>query len=374
MTTSPALAGHRCAVVGTRLETHDQVRAAIAAIDPRAYDKTRNYLDGAVTWLSPYITHGVINTRVVAEGLLAHHAPKACYRLLYELAWREYFHRVWQKRGDAIFHDLRHPQTAVVSAQLPRSIDAGTTGIEVLDGGIRQLKQSGWMHNHLRMWVAGITTNIGQTAWRSPAAWMYYHLLDGDLASNTLSWQWIAGTFSHKKYIANQDNINKYSRTQQHGTWLDLDYETLAQVPVPPELDDRLPVLSLPQSIPGVPVPEVVPGRLALRSIWNLNPTWLQESDGVNQVVFIERAQAEAWPMAPHRWAFVQRWAEQLGLPVWVGSVEDLQRLQNTGTQLLREEYPACAHWPGELVERDFFFKLPERDFNSFSQFWKLVK
>jgi len=81
----------------SKTDSIDDVLLCIDAIDPVRYDKTRNYLDGAVTWLSPYITHGVINTSTVAERVLAQHAPKTCYRLLYELAWREYFHRIWQE-------------------------------------------------------------------------------------------------------------------------------------------------------------------------------------------------------------------------------------------------------------------------------------
>jgi deoxyribodipyrimidine photo-lyase len=81
------------------------------------------------------------------------------------------------------------------------------------------------------MWLAMLICNIAGTKWETGAAWMYYHLLDGDLASNTLSWQWVAGTFSSKKYFANQENLNKYGNSQdrQYGTILDKSYEDLAQ-------------------------------------------------------------------------------------------------------------------------------------------------
>ena len=79
--------------------------------------------------------------------------------------------------------------------------------------------------------------NIAGTKWQAGAAWMYYHLLDGDLASNTLSWQWVAGTFSSKKYFANQENLNKYGNSQdrQFGTFLDKSYEDLSQ-----DSDDKI--------------------------------------------------------------------------------------------------------------------------------------
>jgi deoxyribodipyrimidine photo-lyase len=113
----------------------------------------------------------------------------------------------------------------VISEQLPRAIAEADTGLVVIDDCINALKQNGVMHNHARMWLAGISCNMAGTYWREPARWLHYHLLDGDLASNTLSWQWIAGTFSHKQYLANQSNIDKYSKTQQPGSWLDVPYE-----------------------------------------------------------------------------------------------------------------------------------------------------
>mgnify|MGYP006195700273 CR=1 FL=1 len=68
------------------------------------------------------------------------------------------------------------------------------------------------------MYLAAMVCNNAKSHWLTPARWMYYHLLDGDLASNALSWQWVAGTFSHKKYIANQQNINKYLFNEHYKT------------------------------------------------------------------------------------------------------------------------------------------------------------
>ena len=86
------------------------------------------------------------------------------------------------------------------------------------------------MHNHLRMYVASIVCNVAQSHWINPARWMYYYLLDADWASNSLSWQWVAGSNSNKKYFANQDNINKYCLTTQKGTFLDLDYQKISKI------------------------------------------------------------------------------------------------------------------------------------------------
>ena len=116
-----------------------------------------------------------------------------------------------------------------------RMLEANT-GITAIDQGIEELYGTGYMHNHMRMYVAALACNTGRYHWKIPAQWLYYHLLDADWASNALSWQWVAGTNSKKKYIANQENINKYCSTRQRNTFLDVSYEELAEMPVPEAL------------------------------------------------------------------------------------------------------------------------------------------
>jgi len=218
---------------------HKTVYQRIRDIKPAAYAQTRNHLNGAVTYLSPFITHGVISTATVANAILENHPPGDAEKILTELAWREYFHRVWQVSGEDIFTDLRHAQENVSSDQLPAAIANANTGIDTIDSTIIALKSYGYMHNHARLWLAALCSNIGRTHWYQPARWLYYYLLDGDLASNSLSWQWVAGSFSHRKYIANQDNLNRFGTVSQSGTFLDVSYEELANINVPEVLRPR---------------------------------------------------------------------------------------------------------------------------------------
>ena len=83
------------------------------------------------------------------------------------------------------------------------------------------------------MYIASLVTNIAKTAWLKPAKWMYYHLLDGDWGSNALSWQWVAGTNSNRKYYMNQDNINKYTKTNQKNTIIDTSYDSIINLNQP---------------------------------------------------------------------------------------------------------------------------------------------
>ena len=222
----------------------DEVLARIDAIDPHAYDRSRNDLDGATTWLGPFLTHGITDTREVAGRVLEPpggepRSPGDCYRLLFELGWREFFHRTWQLEGEEVFGDMHRGQSGVASEKPPRAVLGADTGVDVVDAAIAHLLEHGTMHNHARMWTAAITCNIGRSGWWQGARWLHHHLLDGDLASNTLSWQWVAGTFSNKRYLANQENVDKFSKTRQSGSWLDVSYDELASLSPPERFAER---------------------------------------------------------------------------------------------------------------------------------------
>lgn len=116
------------------------------------YAKTRNFGDGAVTKLSPYISRGVISTRQVYEHIMSLGIPwKQSKKLVQELAWRDYWQQVWISKGDDINKDLKHPQIAVSNFQIPLAVVNASTGIHAIDTAIDKLYDSGYMHNHMRM-------------------------------------------------------------------------------------------------------------------------------------------------------------------------------------------------------------------------------
>ncbi|ASJ70698.1 FAD-binding domain-containing protein [Granulosicoccus antarcticus] len=351
----------------------NEVLARLADIDPHEYDRTRNYLDGATTWCGPFLTHGVISTSDVAQAVLAKHPAKSCYRLLFELAWREYFHRNWQLEGDAIFTDMRHAQPGVQHNHAPTALLNGATGIEAIDTTVQHLLYEGTLHNHARMWVAAIACNLAHTHWLEPARWLHYHLLDGDLASNTLSWQWVAGSFSDKQYIANQENLNRFAGTEQQGSWLDVSYEELPTLALPEALQLRQ-APNLESSLPGIPLDELTlehDAPLALHSIWNLDPRWRTD---INQhIVFVDAELNTRWPMAAQRWQLIEHWAQRCGAILVHGSIEALHH-HLSGSEVVRLEYPACDSWPGTVEPRNWLYPLPAEAFPSFSKFWKQVK
>ncbi|WP_290708969.1 hypothetical protein, partial [Flavihumibacter sp. CACIAM 22H1] len=126
---------------------------------------------------------------------------------------------------------------------------------------------------------------------------MYYHLLDGDIASNTLSWQWTAGTFSSKKYLANQDNINYYFQSHQKNSFLDYSYEELYDRPVPDSLvSTHQPDFST--VLPDTPPPTIRPDLpvLLYHSYW-LNPNWHKE-EAANRLLILDPDHFRKFPVS----------------------------------------------------------------------------
>jgi deoxyribodipyrimidine photo-lyase len=212
---------------------HEALRR-IADIRPADYARTRNALDGAVTRLSPYLTHGLVDMREVLQGVASAHRLHAQHKLVFELGWRAYFRHVWQHRGKGILRSI-HPgplPDPAYATELPADIRQGRTGVPVIDQAVRELYATGWLHNHARMWLASYVVHVRKVHWRAGADWLYGHLLDGDLASNHLSWQWVAGTGSHKPYLFNAENVAKFAPAPWHspGTVIDTTYEALDQI------------------------------------------------------------------------------------------------------------------------------------------------
>jgi deoxyribodipyrimidine photo-lyase len=206
----------------------------LGAVRPDAYAATRNHLDGAVTRLSPYLTHGLLTLREVAESLTVRHALPIGHKLVSELGWRAYFHHVWQHAGDTIFESLHDGpwSEAAYARALPADVREARTGVPVIDRAVADLYEDGWLHNHARMWLASYLVHLRKVHWRAGADWLYGHLLDGDLASNHLSWQWVAGTGSTKPYLFNAENVARFAPAAWHspGTVIDTSYEALDRI------------------------------------------------------------------------------------------------------------------------------------------------
>lgn len=186
-------------------------------IEPERYSKTRNFTDGAITQISPYLRHGVLSLAETRQAAVeAVERPHQANKLVNELGWRDYFQRVYEEIGDGIWEDREEYKTGFhhdeYLDELPEEIEAGETGMPCIDNFATELRKTGYLHNHVRMWVAAYVVHWRRVKWQAGARWFLRHLLDGDPASNNLSWQWVASTFSHKPYFFNRQNLEKFTR------------------------------------------------------------------------------------------------------------------------------------------------------------------
>ena len=347
------------------------IKNRIQQIDPVAYGTSRNYLDGKVTYLSPYISRGVISTRQIADIILQKEYPShQVVRFIQELAWRDYYQRIWQQLGDEIFEDIRVCHSQIRTSHLPKAIADASTGIEAIDKGIKDLYQTGYMHNHLRMYVASIICNTAQSHWSLPSKWMYYHLLDGDLASNGLSWQWVAGTFSSKKYYCNQENINRFCNTSQTGTFLDLAYTDLPTQQVPSVLKE-LTIPALSTTLPNKIFPTLDSNLPTfLYHPYHLDSEW-KKGIKANRILVLEPSHYREHPVSDKVINFTLGLANQIqDLQVFAGEVSELTELRKS-KEIVTKEHPAFLHFPGKKEERDWLVPELTGRFNSFFDYWK---
>lgn len=222
-------------------------RAALAGVQPESYERSRNYLDGTVTRLSAYLRHGVLTLAEVRDRVLEQVAtPDSARKLVNELAWRDYWQRLYLQMGEGIWEDRELYKTGYLAsdyaAQLPDDIVEGATTLRCMDSFSQQLEETGYLHNHARMWFAAYVVHWRRVRWQAGARWFLQHLVDGDPASNNLSWQWVASTFASKAYIFNRENLERYTagvycRTCPHAEArtcpFERDYEALEQTLFP---------------------------------------------------------------------------------------------------------------------------------------------
>jgi deoxyribodipyrimidine photo-lyase len=352
---------------------YNEIIQRISQLDPVKYQTTRNYVDGAISYLSPYVSRGVISTsHIYSEILKQGYSLESIEKFIQELTWRDYWQQIWIAKGDDINNDLKNRQKPISNTAIPKAILTASTGIEAIDTAITTFYNTGYLHNHLRMYIASITCNIGRSYWKLPAQWMYYHLLDADWASNALSWQWVAGANSNKKYYANQDNINTYCYTYQKDTFLDVPYETFDKLQTPKvmlALTDLHLETPLPSATP-ISFDEKLP--TLIYNFYNLDPLWKKDIDA-NRILLLEPSQFKKYPVSQKTINFILALSENISnIQMYVGEFDVLVRLFSFG-KIYYKEHPLNKHYTGIEEPRDFIFDV-KGYYPSFFAFWKNCK
>ncbi|HEU4460844.1 MAG TPA: FAD-binding domain-containing protein [Methylibium sp.] len=364
-------------------------QARLAAVRPADYAATRNHLDGAVTGLSPWLTHGVLDTRETLADLQRRHALAPQHKLVFELGWREFFRHAWRHDGDAILGSLHAGllPDASYAREMPADIRRGATGLAVIDTAVRTLYATGALHNHARMWLASYVVHLRKVHWRAGADWLYAHLLDGDLASNHLSWQWVAGTGSSKPYFFNAENVRRFAPPawQVDRTALDTPYEAidamardagfvLAPDPAAPGIDEPAST-GMPPADAGFAAPDAA--VLSGRAVWLVHPWCLRDPPAaLLPVAILEADFHRRWPWSERRWRAVTERMRALTPHRWIGEAGELR------AALLQA---ACVHGRADphlgrlaidlgLSEPPAIWPEPGRRLRSFSAWWTAVR
>jgi deoxyribodipyrimidine photo-lyase len=206
------------ATIATRAEARRRLDAFLPQAGS-AYARTRNEDRGRgahdnVSQLSPFLRRRIVTEDEVIAAVRARFAPSTCEKFVDEVLWRTYWKgwleqhpEAWTRYEDAVRRDI--------SPDLRHALDAaerGETGIPGFDDWAHELIDTNYLHNHARMWFASIWIFTLRLPWEHGAAFFLRHLLDGDPASNTLSWRWVAGLHTRgKTYRARRENIIRYT-------------------------------------------------------------------------------------------------------------------------------------------------------------------
>ncbi len=187
------------------------------------YSKLRNFDFGPenrtnISGLSPYITHGVINEKEVIEKSLSKFSFSKNEKFIQEVLWRTYW-KGWLELRPNVWTDylveLNKIREEYKDNQNYKNAIDGKTNIECFNYWVKELKENNYLHNHTRMWFASIWIFTLELPWQLGAEFFMQHLYDGDSASNTLGWRWVAGIQTQgKHYLASEWNIKKFTNNR----------------------------------------------------------------------------------------------------------------------------------------------------------------
>ncbi len=330
----------------------EAARNRLAAFLPNSgshYARTRNHDLGPndrsnVSLLSPYVRHRVVSEAEIVSAVLERFAPSTAEKFIQEVVWRTYW-KGWLEHRPSVWMryltDVTRLRDGLGGAAVRRLTDAeaGNTGIACFDAWARELTETGYMHNHARMWFASIWIYTLGLPWQLGADFFQRHLLDGDPASNTLSWRWVCGLQTQgKTYLARPDNIDTYTSGRFEPT---------------PRLAASAPPLEDAESAPRVPlaaIPSVPPeGDVTLLVTEDdLTPDqWLSRGTTVRRVVVADTA--DAYPGTSERVVTFkrallhdasQRLAALYGVPAPIVGVPALPVALPSGTRLVVADLP----------------------------------
>ena len=246
------------AFVPTRCAGHERLKKFVARTGAH-YAGQRNYDFGSgnrssVSALSPWIKHRLISEEEVLTQVLAQHSLSASMSFVQEIFWRSYF-KGWMQQHPSVWLSYQSGLEGAYEslqrnkfhrADFDEAIE-GRTGIDCFDHWCAELKSTGYLHNHARMWFASIWIFTLRLPWELGADFFLRHLIDGDSAANTLSWRWVGGLHTKgKTYLARASNIAQFTG----GRFEPTGQLAMTSKPLIEDIDHPVVPLPLPQPLP----------------------------------------------------------------------------------------------------------------------------
>ncbi len=327
----------------------------LARIEPARYAGARRSVDKGITHLGPYLRHGLISLAEVRDrAFQSVPAYAQAEGFLRELARRDYCRRIYERAGAGIWDDLEPYKTGFRATDyewdLPWDVATGKTGHPCVDAIVRELIATGSLHHRRRTWFAAWLVHWRRVRWQAGAQFFLTHLLDGDPASNNLSWQWVASTFSNKPYFFTRDNFERYG-----GARCDLDDFGREACPFDASYDElsrRLLGRSVPERIeprsfrvePDAPSEALEPVERAI--------VWLHDD-----ALALDRRLAAAAPGAPLLYVFDEqrlralRWSLKRIVFVYESALEAGATIVRAPIEAALGEF-AAAHGAQRIVTR----------------------
>ena len=183
------------------------------------YTSKRNFDFGVenrdnVSGLSPYISHRLITEYETAKKVLSKYPVEKVEKYIQEIFWRVYW-KGWLELRPNVWSDFLEDLNNIEEDKNYKNAINGKTQIDCFNDWVKELKESNYLHNHTRMWFASIWIFTLHLPWQKGAEFFMRYLFDGDAASNTLSWRWVAGLQTRgKQYVAQSWNIKKFTNNK----------------------------------------------------------------------------------------------------------------------------------------------------------------
>ena len=377
--------------------TLEAAHSRLAAVKVHDYARTRHSLRGAVTQLSPYITHGYLSLPEVVRPLVARYRIGVQHRLVHELGLREYAQHLHAHLGDAMGQQSLFPGPLPDSdfkSELPLDVRHAATGIAAIDMAVNMLYGCGYLHHQARQWLASYIVHVRKIDWRVGAQWMQGHLIDGDLASNWLNWQRVAGLAGDPPWVFNADTIARHAPAEWHsrGSMIDKPMEMMeimAHNPASFTISDAIKRIPWAMAEPELlrQPPALLEWQAPDASAWAGRDVWLVHpwSLGALPADLPPGAVAvglwcEEWmqdmPWSFRRWMFV---AQRMGVITSVcafGSAAQWQDALAQARTLACWDHPRLPAWEGLGLARrspQRLFKNLDEPCLSFTRWWQQV-